>query len=206
MAGETLRCSTSTQPECAEGLASYTDILQGCHIVGDQEDRVRRSHIGRRTAAVPQYDQTMKVTFRKLVEKRVSTWKAMRGKRTRVPGVTMALGRGDMPHDLIQLVVEGAVRLDHGFWGSMAEGATFKSTGRKRTKPGREVIARNRDDLVQAEVIVGEHYTRWKKGRPTPAAAHFDDISPRWEALEDGGELVIEWPSLRVLARSPSGR
>ena len=111
-----------------------------------------------------------------------------------------------MPHDLIQLVVEGAVRLDHGFWGSVAEGATFKSTGRKRTKPGREVIARNRDDLVRAEVIVGEHYRRWKNGRPTPAAAHFDEISPRWEALEDGGELVIEWPSLRVLARAPSGR
>ncbi len=105
-----------------------------------------------------------------------------------------------MPHDLIQLVVEGAVRLDHGFWGSVAEGATFKSTGRKRTKPGRDVIARHRGDLGQAEVIVGEHYARWKKGQPTPAAAHFDDISPRWESLDDGGELVIEWPSLRVLA------
>ena len=41
----------------------------------------------------------MTVTFYKQTEKRLSYWEAVRGKRTRVPGSAMALGRGGMPHD-----------------------------------------------------------------------------------------------------------
>ena len=66
----------------------------------------------------------------------------------------MALGRGGLPHDLIQMIVEGSVGIERGFWGSVAAGATFKSTGRKRTKPGRAVIVSNRDAVAQAEQIV----------------------------------------------------
>ena len=142
----------------------------------------------------------MLVTFRKLVEKRCSYWEAVRGARTRVPGTSMALGDGGLPHDLVQLIVEGVVGVDRGFWGSVAAGATFKSTGRKRTRPGRAVIAANRAAIAEAEGVVGDHYRRWQRGEPTPTAAHFDDIARRWAALGDGGELVIEWPSLRVLS------
>ena len=119
----------------------------------------------------------------------------------------MALGRGEMPHDLVQLVVEGALGLTRGFWGSVADGATFRSTGRKRTKPGRAVIAANVKDIAAAERIVDEHYTLWKQGRPTPTAPYFDDIDARWKALGDGEALVVEWPSLRVLtgSRRPAG-
>ena len=46
----------------------------------------------------------MEVTFRKLVEQRVSTWDALRGKRIRFRGATMALGRGGLPHDLIHIL------------------------------------------------------------------------------------------------------
>lgn len=141
----------------------------------------------------------MEVTFRKLLEQRLSTWDAVRGERTRIPGTTMALGRGGIPHDLIQLVIEGTLGLDRGFWGSLAAGATFKSTGRKRTKPGRTVIARNRNDLDAAEHIVNEHYVRWKVAQPTPAAATLEAMRARWDALGDGGELTIEWPTLRML-------
>jgi len=59
----------------------------------------------------------VKVTFYKLTEKRVSTWVAVRGKRSRIPGSTMALGRGDMPHDLLQLVVEATRRGGPGLLG-----------------------------------------------------------------------------------------
>ncbi len=141
----------------------------------------------------------VQVTFRKLVEKRVTTWDAVRGKRTRVPGSTMALGRGGLPHDLIQMIVEGVAGLDRGFWGSVAVGATFNSMPVKRTTPGRAVIARNRHELDEAEKVVGEHYHRWKHGLPTPAAPYLDDIGRRWDALADGGQLVIAWPSLRVV-------
>jgi hypothetical protein len=35
----------------------------------------------------------------------------------------MASGRGDLPHDLAQFVVESTLELHHGFWGLLANGA-----------------------------------------------------------------------------------
>lgn len=79
----------------------------------------------------------MLVTFHKLAEKRLSTWEAVRGRRTQIPATAMALGRGDLPHDLGQMIVEASLGIEHGFWGCVAQGASFKSLGRKRTRPGR---------------------------------------------------------------------
>jgi hypothetical protein len=146
----------------------------------------------------------MQVRFRKMVEQRLTTWEALRGKRTRVPGTTMALGRGGMPHDLVQMVVEGALGIERGFWGSIADGATFRSTGRKRTRPGRAVISANREHLATAEALVAEHLARCKRGDPTPAGRQLQDIERHWSDLGDGDELLIEWPSLRVLLPSSS--
>ena len=148
----------------------------------------------------------MRVTFFKLVEDRRSYWEAVRGKRTRVPGTPMALGRGGMPHDLLQLLVEGSVGIDDGFWGSVAAGATFKSTGRKRTRPGRAVIARNRDGIDRAEHVVGHHLRRWGQGKPTPCAAVLDAYAERWEALEDGEGLTLGWPDLTFLGKVERSR
>lgn len=114
----------------------------------------------------------------------------------------MALGRGGLPHDLVQMIVESTLEIHDGFWGSVSAGATFKSTGRKRTRPGREVIAANRGGLAAAEVVVGEHFARWQSGAPTPTAGRFEEISMLWAGLRDGGELTLEWPTLRVLAES----
>lgn len=141
----------------------------------------------------------MKVTFTKLVEKRISTWTATRGKRTVVPGSSMALGRGGMPHDLEQLVVEAVVGLEHGFWGSVAEGATFRSLGRKRTKPGRAVIRRNRTEIELSEHIVHDHVDRWRAGKPTPCSERLTEFDERWRALADGESLTVHWPTLDVL-------
>ena len=141
----------------------------------------------------------MRVTFFKLVEERCSYWEAVRGKRSKVPGTPMALGRGGMPHDLLQMLVEGTVGIDDGFWGSVAAGATFKSTGRKRTKPGRAMIAQNRFGIDRAEHVVGEHLRRWTKGEPTSCAEVLDSCAGRWAGLDDRGGLAIDWPSLRFL-------
>jgi hypothetical protein len=111
----------------------------------------------------------------------------------------MALGRGDLPHDLTQMIVEGVVGIGNGFWGSVAAGATFKSTGRKRTRPGRGVIARNRDAIREAEGIVNDHYSRWQRGEATPTARHFDAMAAQWASLGDGDGLTIEWPTLRLV-------
>jgi hypothetical protein len=112
----------------------------------------------------------------------------------------MALGRGGLPHDLVQMIVEASVGIDRGFWGSVAAGATFRSTGRKRTRPGRAVIAANRQEIAAAEGVVAEHHFRWQHGMPTPAAVHFDVLSRHWDSLEDGGQLTVEWPTLYVLS------
>lgn len=138
----------------------------------------------------------VQVTFYKLTERRVTTWEALRGRRTRVPGSTMALGRGGMPHDLMQLIVEATLGVQHGFWGCVAAGATFKSTGRKRNRPGRAVIAAHRVEFDRAEQIAGEHVRRWTSGHATPCRGVFEELDRRWRALEDGEGLTVTWPSL----------
>jgi hypothetical protein len=140
----------------------------------------------------------VQVTFWKLVEKRVSTWEAVRGKTTRVSGTTMALGRGDFPHDLLQLIVEATVGINDGFWACVADGATFRSTGRKRTRPGRAVIAAHREGLAEAERVVGAHVQAWKSGQPTPTRGALDRFDALWHSLDDGDSLRVEWPTLRV--------
>jgi len=140
----------------------------------------------------------MQVTFWKLVEKRASTWEAVRGKNIRVPGATMALGRGDLPHDLTQLVVEATLGISDGFWGLVAAGATFRSTGRKRTRPGRAIIAAHRQGLANAEQVVGVHVRAWRSGQPTPAGQALTTFEDLWRSLDDGGVVQVEWPTLRI--------
>lgn len=146
----------------------------------------------------------MQVSFYKFVEQRVSTWEAVRGKRTRVRGPAMALGRGDLPHDLVQFIVEVAVGVRHGFWGCVADGASFHSLRRKETKPGRAIIAAHRKELDAAEHIVGDHVARWKAGQPTPAAEPLDRIERAWRALHDGESLTLRWPHLELIADKAS--
>lgn len=141
----------------------------------------------------------MRVTFRKLIEKRISTWDAVAGKRSHIPGTSMALGRGDLPHDLTQLIVESSLGIEHGFWGCVAKGATFKSLRRKRTRAGRAVIASHRKDLRDAENVVFQHVHAWNTGSATPVATALDEMDRRWRLLPDGGTIVVDWPSGRLV-------
>ena len=81
----------------------------------------------------------------------------------------MAAG-GDVPHDLSTFVIEAALEIEFGFWSCVAEGATFRSLGRKRTEPGRAIIRRHRDELDEAERRVNEVYFAWRRGDATPAS------------------------------------
>jgi hypothetical protein len=101
----------------------------------------------------------------------------------------MAAG-ADLPHDLVTFVVEQDLGIDHGFWGSVAEGATFRSLPRKRTPQGRAVIARNRPALDEAEHRVGDAYRAWRAGRGNEA---LDAMLERWRRLDEGESLVLEW-------------
>lgn len=136
----------------------------------------------------------MVITFGR--QARVCTWRALRPPRTVVPGSSMALG-ADLPHDLSTFVIERALGIEHGFWGCVAAGATFRSLGRKRTPQGRAVIANNVDELDDAERRVNAVYFAWRRGEPTPVDGELDAMLARWRALTEGDELVVEWPPAR---------
>ena len=143
----------------------------------------------------------MRVTFHK--RGRGCGWTALRPPRTVVPGPTMAAG-GDLPHDLYTFVIEDALGIEHGFWGCVAAGATFKTLGRKRTPQGKAVIDRHLDDLDAAEARVNEVYFAWRAGTPTELDGVLDRMLERWRALPDGGDLTLDWPSDRRPPRQTS--
>lgn len=147
--------------------------------------------------------RAMTVTFRKVG--RGCAWTALRPPRSIVPGPTMAAG-GDLPHDLYTFVIEDALDLEHGFWGCVAAGATFRTLGRKRTPQGRAVIARHLDDLDAAEARVNEIYFAWRAGTTTDLDDDLDRMLARWRALPDGGELAVDWSTVRWPRRRPDGR
>jgi hypothetical protein len=99
----------------------------------------------------------MQVVFYKVDNGRLGVWMAAPPKRKRFQGTTMASGR-DLPHDLAQCVVEATLGLQHGFWGLLANGATFKSVvGRCRTQPGQQLIRVHREALNTTEHLVNAH-------------------------------------------------
>jgi hypothetical protein len=126
--------------------------------------------------------------------KRICGWTALRGERTQLPGALMGYGNG-VPHDLVQYIIEAATRCEYGFWGLVAIGATFQSTGRRRTKPGRAVIAAHRRDLQASEHLANTHVAQWRAGMQTPVTAALDLAQEQWDMLAVGDTLVFEWPS-----------
>jgi len=106
----------------------------------------------------------------------------------------MAAGKG-IPHDLAQYVIEAATGYENGFWDLVAKGATFKSTGRRKTKPGRAVIADHRSELAGAENLAGLHLALWKAGDTSPVSDALSRALEQWNGLSEGDRLAFEWPS-----------
>jgi len=122
------------------------------------------------------------------------SWVATPAKRKGVPGSYMPAGR-DLPHDLGQYVVEAAAGIPEGFWGLIDRGATFKSTGRTATKPGRAIIREHRAELDASEVTAGIHIETWRAGGHDEVSPHLDRALEQWRSLEPGGRIVFDWPS-----------
>ena len=138
----------------------------------------------------------MRVEFYKLETKGriLSGWDATRSKRTRVPGTVMVAGK-NLPHDLAQYVIEASAGYNNGFWDLVAHGATFKSTGRRRTKPGRAVIAAHRHELAGAEKLAGLHLAQWRARRASPVTDDLDRALAQWNDLLLRHRLLFTWPS-----------
>ena len=92
-------------------------------------------------------------------------------------------------------MIEASAGYHNGFWDLVAHGATFKSTGRRRTKPGRAVIAAHRDELAGAEKLAGLHMAQWRARRPSPVTDDLDRALAQWNEMLPGQRLVFTWPS-----------
>ena len=127
-------------------------------------------------------------------------WEAVRPTRGKVVGGYMPIGRGRIPHDLGHMATEAHFGVDHGFWGLLARGATFRhGTRQRRTKPGRQLILDNRGALEAAEALGNEHHVAWIAGQPTPVAPAFERLAARWQAIPDGGTMTVHWPTLEIV-------
>jgi hypothetical protein len=131
-------------------------------------------------------------------------WEATRGKRTRIPGTTMAGNKG-IPHDLGQYVIEAATGYRNGFWDLISKGATFNSTGRRRTKPGRAVIAEHRAELAGAEALAAFHLQRWNAGDTSPVSEALSRALDQWTRISIGERLSFEWPCPRGMVTDKGG-
>jgi hypothetical protein len=110
----------------------------------------------------------------------------------------MASGR-DLPHDLAQFVVEVTFGVRQGFWGLLANGATFKSVpGRRRTKPGQRFIRTHLEELNAVESVVNVHVDAWRRGAATPVGPALDAMYARWRALRVGETIRVDWPIHRL--------
>lgn len=111
----------------------------------------------------------MQLTVIRLDDRRYETVIRRRdGVRYRVKGVGHMY---DIPHDLAHLAVEQPLRLERGFWGSVADGAVFTTLtyldGRR--KPGaaqrsRQVLKANHGTIGEAEILVSIFNTALEEG------------------------------------------
>jgi len=115
----------------------------------------------------------------------------------------MPIGHGAIPHDLVHLATEAGLGLNYGFWGLLAQGATFRrGTNQRRTRPCRAMIAAHRSELNQAEALGNAHHHAWQRAQPTALCTTFDHLAQLWAAVPDGGTLTVEWPSLHATIAS----
>ena len=135
----------------------------------------------------------MRVAFYKVDGGRLCSWAAAPPRRKRFQGTIMASGR-DLPHDLAQFVVEQTLGLEFGFWGLLAQGASFETVpGRRRTKPGREIVRTHATQLEEAEAVANAHISAWRSGTPTRASAALSAMLARWRGLRAGESLELDW-------------
>ena len=141
----------------------------------------------------------MQIVVTRLDAHRYSTVVQRDGVQLRVPGYAFMRA---LPHDLAHFVVEDKLRLNRGFWGSVADGAEFRGMewidGRLVDGNLDRVPQRAEAELRQALATV---WHRSKAITPSDIANVCDAwraMQARWDELPVGQALPLEWPSLRT--------
>ena len=157
----------------------------------------------------------MKVTFRKAGARRY----AVEVGRDRYPDLWCgSIGYDDrLPHDLLHFVAEAEFGLDGAVFGDLAAGGNarlFLPLDDERavdmelvTKLWRKQrIRRTRlPDGRRSEELAWELERGWRARtlRP-PLQRKLDDLAARWQALQVGGALTLEWPRPEGRRRPPA--
>ena len=150
----------------------------------------------------------MKVTFVKKGARRY----AVEVRRDRYPDLWCgSIGYDDrLPHDLLHFVAEAEYGLDGGIFGDLAAGGNariFQSFDPKlTTKMWRQQrIRRTRlPDGRRSEQLACELGQGWPAGTLRPdLQLKLDALAGRWQALQVGGSLTLEWPRPEGRRRHP---
>lgn len=141
----------------------------------------------------------MRVVFSK-GKRGLCTWTAYPAKRRPVTGIGGNLGR-TMPHDLLQFLVERELGHRHGFWGCMADGATFLSLADRRgrgrpTAHGRSIISAHLEELNAAEGAANREFAALRDGVRTTLTDVLEGMRQQWIAVPEGGSLELVFTPL----------
>ncbi|MEU6215543.1 hypothetical protein ABZ891_37335 [Streptomyces sp. NPDC047023] len=117
-----------------------------------------------------------------------------------------------LPHDLAHAAVEDALGITDGFWGAMAQGATFEGfetvEPTRHRRSGLKVLRRKGDAVMRAELSVNWAYRVWSglstQGRGVGrsplddretalATAALDRAAERWSRVAEGEALTWRW-------------
>lgn len=153
----------------------------------------------------------MEIVFRKLPQNRHEIVVSDRkGPDVRLPARETAQV---IPHDLVHAGVETALGIADGFWGAIAEGATFEGfepvQPSRHRRAGLKVLRRKGDAVMAAELKVGFVYRVWQglpvEGRGIPrlvslepsevqrATTALDEARTAWASLRDGEHITWSW-------------
>jgi hypothetical protein len=117
---------------------------------------------------------------------------------------------GVLPHDILHFVAEAELGLDYGIFGHLAAGMP----SRIFVPADREEIAKiwRRNRIKRLRVPEGrrsEELVAWMEHgwgdrtlRPQ-LLARLDELAERWQALQVGGSLTLEWPRPEGRRRHP---
>ncbi|MFJ2476404.1 hypothetical protein ACIOWI_26085 [Streptomyces sp. NPDC087659] len=152
----------------------------------------------------------MDIVFRKLPDNRHDILvRDRRGPDVRLPAQPTG---PTLPHDLVHAAVERTLGITDGFWGAMAEGATFQGfepvAPARHRRSGLKVLRRKGDRVMAAEMAVNWAYRVWS-GLPTEGRGigrapldddtlartgpALDEASARWQAVAEGDSLIWHW-------------
>ena len=93
----------------------------------------------------------------------------------------------------------------HGFWGCVADGASFRTLvggGRKRTRPGVEIIRAHIAEIDAAEHDFHRHIRLYLHGEDSTTRAALDAVLAQWRSLSEHESFELEFPVVAAPRRS----